>query len=76
MRTGLIDSWASNPSDVGPMYPFVGFEIPLLVICITLWIGYTVWQMKFEASTYSDECDVLNEGDQLAKTIQENEVGV
>ena len=73
MRTGFVDSWATTPSDVGPMYPFVGWEFPLLVICLMLWIGFTLWQMKFEDSTYAEECEALNAGDQLSKTVEESE---
>ena len=57
MRTGQIDTWTGNPADVGPMYPFVGYEVPLFVVCVALWLAYTVWQMKHENAVYQDELD-------------------
>ncbi|MCE2437917.1 MAG: hypothetical protein J4F39_00665 [Candidatus Latescibacteria bacterium] len=70
MRTGLIDTWVGNPADVGPMYPFVGYEVPLFVVCIVLWIAYTIWQIKHENATYADELDQLAEAGSLVSTIE------
>jgi hypothetical protein len=72
MKTGLIENWTGNPMEVGPMYPFVGYEVHLFLICVVLWIVYTIWQMKFEASKYSEEVATLSTGDQLEKTIAKN----
>ena len=70
MRTGLIETWAGNPADVGPMYPFVGYEVPLFVVCVVLWIAYTVWQIRHENATYVDELDQLAGADSLVSTIE------
>ena len=59
MNTGLIESWSSNPIEIGPMYPFVGFEVVLFVISLIVWIAYTLWQMKFERDTYATEMEEL-----------------
>ena len=72
MKTGLIENWTGNPVEVGPMYPFVGYEVHLFLICFVLWIVYTIWQMKFEASKYSEEVAMLSGSDQLEKTIEIN----
>lgn len=52
MKTGLIDSWTNNPLDVGPLYPFVGWEMALFVVCLILWIVYTIWQIRFERNHF------------------------
>lgn len=70
MRTGLIETWAGNPADVGPMYPFVGSEVPLFVVCVVLWLAYTVWQIKHENATYAAELDRLAEADSPASAIE------
>ena len=57
MKTGKITSWAGNPLDIGPLYPFVGWEMPLFLLCFALWVAYTVWQLKFEGATYSAELE-------------------
>ncbi len=70
MRTGLIDTWVGNPADVGPMYPFVGYEVPLFVVCLGLWIAYTFWQIRHERANYRDELDHLVEASHLATAIE------
>lgn len=59
MQTGLIENWTGNPLAIGPMYPFVGMEILLYVVCFAVSIVYTVWQLKFEADTYRREAQAL-----------------
>ena len=49
MTTGLIESWAANPAEMGPLYPFVSFEAFFFAICFVLWMLYTLWQMRFES---------------------------
>lgn len=70
MRTGLIETWVGNPADVGPMYPFVGSEVPLFVVCVVLWIAYTIWQIKHENATYASELDQLAEAESPASAIE------
>ena len=70
MRTGLIDTWVGNPADVGRMYPFAGYEVPLFVACLVLWIAYTVWQIRHERANYQDELDQLAEASPLVTAIR------
>lgn len=61
MQTGLVTSWSGNPLEQGPLYPFVGSEMILFLICIALWVAFTVWQLKFETGCYSKEAQALAE---------------
>jgi hypothetical protein len=72
MKTGLIENWTGNPVEIGPIYPLVGFEVHLFVVCLILWIAYTVWQMRFEAEKYLDEVTELSGGDTLEKAVENN----
>ena len=42
-----IDSFA-NPKDIGPLYPFVGAEWLFLVLAVVAWLGWHVYQARFE----------------------------
>ena len=72
MTTGLIESWAANPAEMGPLYPFVSFEAFFFAICFVLWILYTLWQMRFESANYRSENEDLSKGNTLLETIQSN----
>ncbi len=72
MTTGLIKSWATNPAEVGPLYPFVSFEAFFFAVCFVLWILYTLWQMKLESQNYRVENEDLSRGNRLVETIESN----
>ena len=69
MRTGLIENWTGNPAEIGPMYPFVGFEMPVVLVCFILWILYTIWQMRFENTHNAREEQELRTSD--SKVLRE-----
>jgi hypothetical protein len=59
--TAAIESWSGNPLDVGPLYPWVGGELLLLIICVALWICWTIWQIKTENAGYAKEVQELKQ---------------
>ncbi len=69
MRTGLIENWTGNPAEIGPMYPFVGFEVPVVLVCFILWILYTIWQMRSEYTHYAREEQEFRKSD--SKVLRE-----
>ena len=63
MKTGLINSWTNNVADLGPLYPFVGWEMALFIGCLILWIVYTFWQLRFEQKHFErEEREILQQG--------------
>ncbi len=55
MSTTPIDSWAVDLADVTFIYPGVGLEVAMTVFAVILWLGWHVWQVKFETQTYEQE---------------------
>ncbi len=37
------------------IYPGVGLEVAMTVVAVILWLGWHVWQVKFENQTYEQE---------------------
>lgn len=70
MQTGAVSSWQVNPLDLGPLYPFVGFEFVLVGICAMFWIGYTVWQIRFEHERCRRESDYLARAGILGRAVE------
>ena len=70
MNTGLIDNWNSNMTDIGPLYPFVGWEVAMVIVCLIFWIGWHYLQMRMENRTLDDEARQLRQGDNLVKAIE------
>lgn len=55
INTGMVESWAGNIADVGPIYPFVGTEVLWWIIGLVLWIAWHVWQTRHETKTHEGE---------------------
>jgi len=52
MSTG-IESW-KNLAEIGPLYPFVGTEVALVVIGLVLWIGWHILQIRAEKEEHEE----------------------
>jgi hypothetical protein len=70
--TGLIQSWNGNPLEVGPLYPFAGYEWVTLILCVAFCLLWTFWQMRSENAAYEEEVAQLRSGDRLAKALEES----
>ena len=57
MSTGL-ESW-TPVKEVAALSPFNGGEVYLTIIAVVLWIGWQIWQIKSENSTYDEQVSKL-----------------
>ena len=61
--TSTIESWAGNPLELGPMYPWLGSEVVLFLVSLALWLCWMVWHIKTEGDAYSEEAKRLKQYD-------------
>ncbi len=71
MSTTPIDSWAVDLADVTFIYPGVGWEFPMAIVAIVLWICWHIWQLKFEKDTYAAEKDKYGTAENIQKSIND-----
>ena len=70
MSTG-VESWsAESLAKMDAIYPFVGSEVLLTIVGVVIWIGWQIWQIKFENNSYDEQTSQL-QGDSLTKAISE-----
>lgn len=50
MSTIGYESWAVDLAEVGPIYPFQGWEVVMVVIGVIFWLGWHVIQMRRESA--------------------------
>ncbi|NQY82192.1 MAG: hypothetical protein HRT36_04015 [Alphaproteobacteria bacterium] len=55
MSTTIVETWAVNMADLGPIYPFVGTEFILFIVGIVFWIGFHITQLRTENRLYDEE---------------------
>jgi hypothetical protein len=65
-----VDTWTGNVADIGPIYPMVGTEVILTIICIVFWIGWHIWQFRMENSNYADDLKTLKQGDNMDRALR------
>jgi len=71
MTTGNFTDWNGNLTDLGPIYPFVGWEWPMVIILLVIWIWWHVAQIRMENRQLDDEAAAMRKGDALQKALQE-----
>lgn len=67
MSTTPIDTWAVDLGDVTFIYPWVGTEGIMVLILVVFWIGWHVWQCKFESNTYREDIEKHATSENLRK---------
>jgi hypothetical protein len=55
MTTGNFANWAGNILDIGPIYPFVGWEFIMFILGLVFWVGWHVMQMRAEDREFEQE---------------------
>ncbi|MGH6948732.1 MAG: hypothetical protein ACREDZ_15480 [Kiloniellales bacterium] len=67
MSTGMVENWTGNMLDIGPLYPFVGSEVLLVIVGVAVWIGWHIWQVRFESQSYEQNGRL--QGESLRKAM-------
>jgi len=67
--TEPVDSWVTDPSSLGPIYPLVGWELLMLGLCVAFSIAFMVWKLKTEHEHYRERVEHLREEGKLAKAL-------
>lgn len=65
--TGPIENWNVNPTEVGPLYPFVGSEMLMIVVCAAFFLAFMVWKFATENAKYAEQVRNLRASGDLAK---------
>ena len=69
MSTGNFSNWDGNMLDIGPIYPFVGWEVPMVILGVIFWIGWHYLQIRMENRNLDEEASKLKQGDSLKKAL-------
>jgi hypothetical protein len=60
MSTGNFTDWTGNMLDIGPLYPFVGSEVVMVVIGFVFVIGWFVLQARVESREIGEDLRLAN----------------
>ncbi|MCO4838821.1 MAG: hypothetical protein KC447_01720 [Rhodobacteraceae bacterium] len=54
MSTIGYSSWAVDLADVGAIYPFQGYEVPMVIVGVVFWLGWHVIQARRESEELAE----------------------
>jgi hypothetical protein len=69
MSTTGLDSWAVDLAEVGPIYPFQGSEVLMVIVGVAIWIIWHIWQVKLENRTFEEDEAKLKNNHSLEEMI-------
>jgi hypothetical protein len=70
MDTGSFSNWDGAMFDLGPLYPFVGWEMAMVIALAIFWVGWHIGQMRAESRYLEEKSRKLREGDNLQRAAQ------
>ncbi len=74
MSTGNVENWTGAMTDIGPLYPFVGTEVVLVIIGLVFWVVWHVLQWRMESSNYNDDLEVLKNPEKMDRALKGEKV--
>jgi hypothetical protein len=60
MSTGNFTDWTGNMLDIGPLYPFVGTEVVMVIIGFVFVIGWFILQARVESRELGEDLKLAN----------------
>jgi hypothetical protein len=70
MTTGNFTNWDGDLLQIGPIYPFVGWEGIMALIALIVWIGWHILQIRAENRQLSEEAANLRKTGNLQKAVE------
>ena len=57
-----IENWSANPIEVGPIYPWVGLEVWMVIAAALAFLFFLAWKFKTESHHYDELAAQLRAG--------------
>ena len=69
--TGNFTDWNGNVAELGPLYPFVGWEFLMVIILLVVWIWWHIAQVRMENAKHETDAATMRQTGALQKAIAE-----
>lgn len=60
--TGPVTTWQGNPLELGPLYPFVGYETWMFGVSVAICVAFLVWKFISEDNKYKQQAKKIRQG--------------
>lgn len=65
------DTWAVDLSKVGAIYPWLGWEVVMVVVAVLAWLIWHVVQIRQEEAKYTDSTRLYGKKEEISKAIDQ-----
>ena len=72
MTTGNFANWAGKILDIGPIYPFVGWEFTLFILALIFWLGWNVLQLRVESREFNEDVEKIGSPEAMKRALDRN----
>lgn len=67
-------TWAVDLKDIGAVYPWLGWEVIMVVVAIALWILWHIVQIRQENQDYADDIKRYGSKESIKKALDDHPV--
>ncbi|HWM32183.1 MAG TPA: hypothetical protein VNO69_10870 [Methyloceanibacter sp.] len=69
-----MTTWAVDLANVGPVYPWIGFEVIMVLVAVALWILWHIVQIRQENEDYAEDIRLYGDRESIKKALEEHPV--
>jgi|TARA_B110000093_G_C12798595_1_gene337794 hypothetical protein len=74
MSTTIVTTWATDLSQLGPIYPFVGSEVLMFILGLIFWISFHVIQIRKENQTFKEQIERFGDKQRLQQVVKSRQI--
>jgi flagellar biosynthesis regulator FlaF len=67
-------TWAVDLANVGPVYPWVGTELIMVIIAVAAWILWHIAQIRQEENEYHEDIKEYGSKEAIKKALDDHSV--
>jgi hypothetical protein len=67
-------TWAVDLANIGAVYPWLGWEVIMVVVAIALWILWHIMQIRQENQEYAEDIKRYGSKESIKKALDEHPV--
>jgi hypothetical protein len=72
MSTTIIESWSgADLTQLGPIYPFVGTEVALVLLGLAFWLGFHILQAGIEKREMEQDDRAARQPERLRRILDQ-----
>ncbi|MGH6791981.1 MAG: hypothetical protein ACRECF_04495 [Methyloceanibacter sp.] len=67
-----MTTWAVDLANVGAVYPWIGYEVIMVLVAVALWILWHVLQLRQENEELTEDIRLYGDKESIRKALDEH----